>query len=381
MIYLDNAATSWPKAPGVAEAMAKAITEPMGNVGRSAHVPAIAAAQVLYDCREILQEVIPKTALEKTIITKNATEALNIALLGTLRGAARQKRVLTTGAEHNAVARPLYQVQQEGVLLDVLPCDDFGRVDIEACKKQLKQTRYDLVVFNAANNVTGAINPIEEMVALCGENGVPFVIDGAQAIGDIALSSFPDGANGALCFSVHKGLLGPAGVGFMALYGDFTPQPLYYGGTGSRSDSEIQPEMLPDRYESGTPAIHAIAGSVAAISYVKNNLSSMTEKRDKVADLLWQQLIEFDQLRMLSSKDNRVGVISVTMKQGPIGELSRALYNHDIAVRSSFHCAPWTHRLLGTVEHGGAIRFSVGHLTTTEEIYETTRVLKEALYG
>lgn len=378
MIYLDNAATSWPKAPGVAEALAKAITDPVGNVGRSAHAPALAAAQLLFDCRQRLQSVMPPTDLEKTVFTRNATEALNMAILGTcLPG----QVVLTTPVEHNAVARPLYHLSQRGVRLEFAQCDQFGRVDADAFRTQLLKTPIDLAVFTAANNVSGAINPLEDMVAACIEASVPFIIDGAQAVGEISLPVFPKDARGALCYSLHKGLLGPSGVGVMALYGDFSPQPLFYGGTGSRSDSEVQPEFLPDKYESGTPAIHAIAGSNAALTYVVNHLSEISEKREKATSVMWQALAELDLLRMLTSEGDRVALVSITVKDGTIGDLSRALYGQDIAMRAGYHCAPWTHRYLNTVDQGGAIRFSVGHTTTIDDIEKTVEAVKEEIYG
>lgn len=378
MIYLDNAATSWPKAPGVAQAVVDSINGPVGNVGRSAHGPALAAGQLLFDCRSLLQTVMPPTELEKTIFTRNATEALNIAILGSLEPG---QVVLTTVVEHNAVARPLYRLSQEGVELQFAKCDEFGRVDAQAFRSQLLAGSIDLAVFTAANNITGAINPIQEMVLSCMEAGIPFVIDGAQAIGEIRIDDFPPGANGALCYSLHKGLLGPAGVGVMALYGDFSPRPLWYGGTGSRSDSEVQPDFLPDKYESGTPAIHAIAGANAALAFVADHFAEISERREETAHLLWEALVGFDRLRMLSSGKNRVGVISVIVKEGTIGELSRTLYGRDIAVRSGFHCAPWAHRHLETVDYGGAIRFSVGYSTTKADIDRTVAVLKEELYG
>lgn len=378
MIYLDNAATSWPKAPTVAHAVARTIDEPVGNVGRSAHAPAMAAAKVLYDCRSLLQSVMPPTELEKTIFTRNATEALNIALLGSL---VPGNTVLTTPVEHNAVARPLYRLSRQGVKLQFAECDRFGMVNLEDFRRQLKHTSIDLTVFTAANNITGAINPVDEMVAACVDSGVPFVIDASQAIGELRFPAFPHGASGALCFSLHKGLLGPSGVGVMALYGDFSPQPLWFGGTGSRSDSEVQPTFLPDKYESGTPAIHAIAGANASLVYVRNHFDEIVEKRQQTARSLWEALTGFDRLRMLTSDKACLGVISVTVREGTIGELSRALYGKDIAVRSGFHCAPWAHRHLQTVEHGGAIRFSVGYATTQEEIEKTVAVVKEVLYG
>ncbi len=378
MIYLDNAATSWPKAPPVADAIRRSIEQPVGNVGRSAHRPAMAAARILYGCRQALQRIMPPTDLEKTIFTHNATGALNIALFGSLDPG---DIVLTTPVEHNAVARVLYQLVQRGVQVEYCACDTFGRVDLDDFSRKLATLPIRLAVFTAAGNVTGAINDVANMVAACTRRNIPFVIDGAQAIGECGLPPMPVDARGALCFSVHKGLLGPTGVGVMALYGSFAPRPLTFGGTGSRSDSDQQPEMLPDRYESGTPAIHAIAGSVAAIGYVVEHGEQMQALRKRMGDILYSGLQTMEQLRILSPREKRVGLVSVTVREGTISTLAQHLYAKDIAVRGGYHCAPWAHRFLETARHGGAVRFSVGPSTTEEEIEITLRTVKEALDG
>ncbi|MEA5031161.1 MAG: aminotransferase class V-fold PLP-dependent enzyme [Sphaerochaeta sp.] len=378
MIYLDNAATSWPKAPPVAEGIRRSIEQPVGNAGRSAHGPAMAAARILYDCRQALQLIMPPTDLERTIFTHNATEALNIALFGSLDPG---DTVLTTPVEHNAVARVLHQLAQRGVHVEYCACDTFGRVDVDDFSQKLATLPIRLAVFTAAGNVTGAINDVSNLVAACTRRNIPFVIDGAQAIGECRLPPLPDDAQGALCFSIHKGLLGPTGVGVMALYGSFAPRPLTFGGTGSRSDSELQPEMLPDRYESGTPAIHAIAGSVAAIGHVVAHLEEMQAHRKLLGDMLYRGLQTMEHLRLLSPREGRVGLVSVTVREGTISSLAQHLYAKDIAVRGGYHCAPWAHRFLETEAHGGAVRFSVGPSTTEEEIEITLGAVKETFDG
>lgn len=380
MIYLDNAATSWPKAPGVADAVAKALSDPLGNVGRSAHAPALASSQILFECRKGLQSIMPPTALEKTVFTMNATEALNVAISGSIAG--KKIRVLTTRMEHNAVARVLHHhATCSDLEYEFIRCDDFGRVDIEDFHKRLLDAKYDLVVFTAASNVSGAINPVREMVMLCAEAGVPFVIDGAQVMGELMFEPFVESARGALCFSLHKGLLGPTGVGVMALYGDFAPRPLVHGGTGSRSDSEVQPDFLPDRYESGTPPIHALAGVSVAVEYVVSHFDDLARTRNRCDDVLYHGLSAIDGLRMLCDGKDRTSVVSVTVNEGTIGELSRHLYAMDVAVRAGFHCAPWAHRHLGTTNRGGAIRFSISPFNTEQEMEDVIRIVKEVLHG
>jgi selenocysteine lyase/cysteine desulfurase len=377
MIYLDNAATSWPKAPPVAEALSRSVIEPIGNVGRSAHQAALAASQIVYDFREAMQRHIPRTDVEKTIITRNATEAINIALLGSVHSG---DIILTTVTEHNAVARPLSYLKSQGVQVIEVHCDPFGRIDSEDFLRHLKEQSITVAVFTAANNITGTVNPVEELVAACIAYRVPFIIDAAQVVGEMRFADFPEGASGALCCSIHKGLLGPAGVGVMALYGDFSPRPLWYGGTGSRSESVLQPDFLPDQYESGTPAVHAIAGANAALAYCAEHAGNITHTRNEMADLLYQQLNEIEELKMLSPERHRVPVISVSVRSGTVSTIARGLFQQGIAIRSGLHCAPLMHQHLKTIDRGGALRFSPGFQTTAEEITTVISVLKEIFH-
>ncbi|MHC1692838.1 MAG: aminotransferase class V-fold PLP-dependent enzyme [Sphaerochaetaceae bacterium] len=383
MVYLDNAATSWPKAPTVAPAMVAAIEEPMGNVGRSSHAAAFAASRIIYDFREQVASLLPSTALEQIIITRNATEALNITLLGTLE---KGDVVLTTPMEHNAVARPLHVLaQQHAVRWVQCACDAYGQVDADDFKEQVIALRPRLAVCTAASNVTGGINPVEELVRICVACDVPFVVDASQAMGEVPLWSFPtitmSQAGGAVCFSLHKGLLGPAGVGVMALYGAFLPRPLWYGGTGSLSDSVAQPDFLPDRYESGTPAIQAIAGCTAALRYCQEHRQEIDRQRQTMGELLFAGLAQFAPLRMVSPATNRLGVVSVTPREGTLSALAEALFAAGIGVRCGFHCAPLAHRWLHTVPQGGTIRFSVGFMTVTQDIHCALAVVEETLNG
>ncbi len=378
MIYLDNSATSWPKAPPVAQALADSVRNPVGNVGRSSHEAALAAGQILYGCRSAVEHFIPQIQLERIVFTRNATESINIALLGSL-GAGDS--VLTSPIEHNAVARPLHVLAQRGIHIHTCPCDDFGRVDPSIFRKQLLRLRPSLAVFSAGSNVSGVINPVETMVQDCMIMDIPYVIDATQAIGEVPRWQFPSVGNGAICFSLHKGLLGPAGVGIMALYGTFRPAPLWFGGTGSRSDSVLQPDFLPDCYESGTPAIHAIAGCSAALEYCGTYGKMINDNRKAMGDLLYDGLSQFKQLRMVSPAVDRLAVISVTAKEGKISTLAEGLFRSDIAVRTGFHCAPMAHERFGTTTQGGTIRFSPGYATTKEEVYQTLAVVEEVLHA
>ncbi|MDD2406471.1 MAG: aminotransferase class V-fold PLP-dependent enzyme [Sphaerochaetaceae bacterium] len=378
MIYLDNAATSWPKAPHMAQACEHIFMHPIGNVGRSAHEGSITASRILYDCRKTLQDIIPPTHIEKIIFTKNATEALNIALFGFL---APGDTVITTPIEHNAVARPLSVLASRHVKILFSPVDGYGKIDIDGFSKLLDAERPRLAVFTVAGNVSGVINPVEELVASCASRDIPFVLDGAQAVGEIALSGFGEGASGALCFSLHKGLLGPTGVGVMALYGNFNPRALVYGGTGSNSDATMQPEILPDKFESGTLPIHSVAIGLHALRYCVEHADTISRQRNITSDLLWEGLASLKQLRMISPREDRVGLVSVTTKETTISCIARYLFSHQVAIRSGLHCAPWAHKHFNTLAQGGALRFSVGYATTTEEVLKVIDLVKEAMNG
>lgn len=373
MIYLDNAATSWPKAPNVHATLAKVLDSPLGNIGRSSHTADQASSSHLYRWRKSVERLIPFTPTEKIIFTHGATESLNIALQGSLVGG---EHLLTTPLEHNSVARPLTALKKRGVTFDLCHCDKWGRVELESLEKQLKSTKYDLVVITAASNVSGALNPLIEIDNLCSLYQIPLVVDASQVAGEAPMAPI---ANGALCFSLHKGVLGPQGVGVLALYGEFSPAPLLFGGTGSSSDSDIQPPFLPDKYESGTLPIALIVSSEVALHYVVDNWKIINSKRESLTTMLYEGLSDIESLRILTPPDKRVTLISVTTKEGMITPLEQTLYNNEIAIRGGFHCSPWAHRFFNTVEQGGAVRFSVGLSTTQEEIATVLKVIREGV--
>ena len=250
MIYLDNAATSFPKAPGVAEAVQKAMTEGTGNPGRASHAFARRSADIAYDTRELLAGFLGAPQAERLCFTKNATEALNIALLGWIKPG---MTVITSELEHNAVMRPLRWLERyRDVRIRLFRCAGGGLPDLDEISKLLRDGS-DLLVCTAASNVTGFKLPIEAIARLCAKGGVRCGLDGSQLVGHAPLNLAALDLD-FFCFPGHKGLLGPMGTGGIYLKPGFDPMPLILGGTGSNSEREYMPGFYPDELEAGTPS-------------------------------------------------------------------------------------------------------------------------------
>lgn len=374
MIYLDNAATSWPKAPFVAQAMKKSIEEPYGNIGRSSHTPSLLSSNALFQCRSLVQQSIPFTPVENIIITSSATHALNTAILGSVK---EGDTIVTTQLEHNAVMRVLDYKKNKVI---PLTSDSYGRIIISEILQTLHISRPTMAIINAASNVNGVVQPLEELLTIFKEQHITTIIDASQVMGEYDIPIIMKDLDGAICFSLHKGLLGPSGIGIMALYGSFSPTPLYFGGTGSRSDSIIQPTFLPDKYESGTLPISSMMGSIPALEYVISHKQKIYAHKKEMADYLYNALIEMDEIRMLTPKERRVGNITFTPKKGTISSFSQTLARKDIAFRGGYHCAPVAHAFLDTIHQGGAIRLSIGYATTQEELDEVIQHIQRGLY-
>jgi selenocysteine lyase/cysteine desulfurase len=309
------------------------------------------------------------------IFTSGATEGLNCAIHGLV---SPSSNVVTTPIEHNAVSRPLRTI---GAEIRIVKSDAQGIPDPGYVYKTLKNTRPDLFIFNAESNVTGAISPIKELIEVSESLEIPYLIDGSQLVGDqeIDLSSMK---HGIFCCSAHKGLLGPTGVGFMIVSEQLRPRPLMQGGTGSDSGADRQPTQLPDRYESGTPNIHGIAGLEPALQYLIDNEVEIFRAKALISRYLFSSLCSLgDFLDIQSPPDNRGSIVSFVPKHADMAEVSYHLSRQGIMHRMGMHCAPWTHTYIGTYARGGTIRFSVGHTTTKREIDEAIGSLKEIIHG
>jgi cysteine desulfurase family protein len=363
MIYLDNAATSFPKPAAVLRAMTESLERFGANPGRGGHQMAIQAGRTVEKCREAAASLLGARP-ERVIFTHNCTESLNLAILGTLH---KGDEVICSHGEHNAVLRPLERlVSRDDVTVKLLRPDTRGLLPPEGLRRAIT-SRTGLVVICHASNVTGVIQPVRELGAICRERGVPLLVDAAQTAGvlDVTLDSLNADM---IAMPGHKGLLGPHGTGLLALREGIDPEPLILGGTGSASESVRQPDLLPDRYESGTVNLPGIAGLLEGIAYVQRHLAEIHRHETALNDRLRRQLMRLPGLRILGDDSApRVAITSVVPEGGDSAALADALDATGVAVRGGLHCAPAMHSYLGTMR-SGAVRFSPGPFTTERDI-------------
>ena len=378
-IYLDNAATSFPKAPGVGKAMADYLEHVGCNIGRGGYQRAWDAAGGVLAVREKLCALVNGPDPRNVCFTPGATYGLNFLLHGLLRPG---DKVLTSSMEHNAVLRPLEQLKSRGVEVEYLPCTDRGELLPDGLAERLTED-VRAVVLTHASNVSGTLFPIGQVGALCRERGIFFLVDGAQTLGAVPVDMAAMGIDG-LAFPGHKGLLGPQGIGGLVVTDALAAElePLVSGGTGSLSESLSMPPFLPDRLEPGTLNLPGIFGLGAALDYLAEQGEALRERERKLSRHLWYRMkeLEEDGLRVLGTDDcfNRAGVVSVDFLRTDNGEMAfRLEREYGVLTRVGLHCAPLAHRTLGTFPQG-AVRFSVGPFTTFAEI-DTAAGAVEAL--
>ena len=368
-VYLDNGATSYPKAPGVGEAMAHYITNIGCNIARGGYQQAYDAAGRVLEIREKLNSLVNGPGSRNVVFAPGATAGLNMLLKGLLRSG---DKVLTSPMEHNAVLRPLEQLKKRGVTVELLPCTERGELILEGLADRLTSD-VRAVILCHGSNVSGTRFPIEQVGPLCRERGIFFLVDAAQTLGAIPVDMAAMAIDG-LAFPGHKGLLGPQGIGGLvitdALAGEL--EPLLSGGTGSMSESLDMPPFLPDRLEAGTLNLPGIFGLGAALDYLEGEGEALRVREHKLAGHLWARLMELEEdgVRVLGSRDpsNRTGVVSIDFLKADNGEMAfRLEQEYGIQTRCGLHCAPLAHQTLGTFPQG-AVRFSVGPFTTFEDI-------------
>jgi cysteine desulfurase / selenocysteine lyase len=378
MIYLDNAATSWPKPPEVFQAMRQAMEQSGGNPGRSGHRLSVAAARVQYNCREKMAEFFNAPDPRRVIFTPNATYAINLVLKGFLKPG---DRVVTTSLEHNAVMRPLRFMEKGGVHILAVPCAADGSLDMAEIAGLINSTTR-LVVLTHASNVTGTILPVAEVTSLAHRYGSLVLVDAAQAAGAIPIDMQRSGID-LLAFTGHKELLGPTGTGGLVIGQNVDVQaidPLICGGTGSRSDEESQPEDLPDKFESGTANLMGIAGLSAGISWIKEH--GPDEIRDHARRLtaaLIEGLSDIPRVVVYGPQkaESTLAIVSFTIQGKKVSEVGFRLdEEYGILVRVGLHCAPAAHKTLGTFPEG-TVRLSPGIFTTMEDIRETLKAVRQ----
>lgn len=369
MIYLDHAATSWPKPPEVIAAMTGFLQQAGGNPGRSGHRMSVQAGRIVYEARESLAELLGVRDPLRVILTQNGTYALNIALFGLLRPG---DAVVTSSMEHNSVMRPLRALQSQGVEVRLVPCSRSGELDVESYKSALAAGAR-LVVITHASNVIGRVMPIDELASIAHEHGTPVLVDAAQTAG-----VFPLNVQAAkidlLAFTGHKGLQGPPGTGGLVIGENVDPaqiKPLAAGGTGSTSSSEEQPGMLPDKFEAGTPNGAGIAGLGEAVrSLLRSGIDKIRSHHARLMDYLVGGLSSTPRVTVYGPPAGveRAPLVSFTVEGRSNSELGLRLDTEfDVLCRVGLHCAPAAHRTIGTFPDG-ALRFSIGPNTTEGDI-------------
>lgn len=368
MVYLDNAATSYPKAPGVASAMADYVEKVGATINRSSYASAQEAGLVTLSLRERLCRLFNHPDPTHAVLTPGATAGLNMVIKGLLRPG---DHCLVSSMEHNAVMRPLVQLEREGVAFERIPCDAQGRLRLEALPGMIKlNTR--LVVMAHGSNVCGTVQDAEAVGKICRERGVPFALDAAQTAGHIEVD-FERFGLAALVVPGHKGLLGPQGIGALLLDADFARRltPLVAGGTGSASDSEELPGWMPDRFESGTPNMPGVYGWEAALGWLENTGIETLENHEKTLSKRFLEGIyglKNVKLYGITVPEGRTGVFSVGFLNCDNAEAAWRLEREfGILTRCGLHCAPSAHKTLGSFPEG-SVRFSTGWANTEADI-------------
>ena len=372
MIYLDHAATSWPKPSEVLAAMHHFLERAGGNPGRSGHRLSIEAGRVVYDTREALAEFFGIRDPLRVMFTPNATYSLNLAIQGLLQPG---DRVITGGMEHNAVMRPLRELEKRGVRVEVVPADGMGLVSPDAFASALRATAR-LIIINHASNVTGTIAPVAQIAERAHQAGALVLVDAAQTAGVLPIDMTGVGID-LLAFTGHKGLQGSPGTGGLVLSDSFDSTqltPLVRGGTGSRSEFEVQPDDLPDRYESGTPNGVGIAGLGAGLKWIKERgLAALRAHEQALTMRLREGLKQIPGLCLYGTDDphSATAVVSFTLAGKRVSEIGYRLdEEHDILCRVGLHCAPAAHRSIGSFP-GGTVRLAAGPFITLEDIEKT----------
>lgn len=355
MIYLDNAATTRRKPPGVAEAVAEAITS-YGNCGRGVHNEALSAARTVYEVREKLARLFGCPRAERVAFTPNSTTALNIAISGLLGPG---DHVISTDLEHNSVLRPLYRLQQQGGRVDFVPADRTGQIDY-ADFERLLRPETKAVVCTHASNLTGDLVDIERVGSFCHRHGLLFVLDASQSAGVFPIDMKKQHISVA-CFTGHKSLMGPQGTGGLCVGEGVEIRPFAVGGTGVQSYLKTQPTEYPTRLEAGTLNSHGIAGLNVALDYLaKRGIDDIRVHEQTMARRFYEAVRDIPGVRIYGNFDTveRAPVVTLNLGDLDSGEVSDWLAQEfDIATRPGAHCAPRLHRALGTTEQG-AVRFS-----------------------
>ncbi len=377
MIYLDNAATTRVKPKEVVEAVAEAMTT-LGNAERGTHSASLGASRGVFSTRMKLAKFFNADGPGSIVFTMNATESLNIAIKGILE---KGDAVITTVMEHNSVLRPLYQMRDEGAELSFVSTDSLGRLDYDEFENRIKENT-KAIICTAGSNLIGNTVDLKRVGEIAKKHKLLFLVDASQTAGVFPIDVKEMNID-ILCFTGHKGLLGPQGTGGICVREGVEIKPLLSGGTGVQTYNEYQPKEMPTRLEAGTLNGHGLAGLEAAVDYI--NKEGMKNIRDRENALMWRfynGIKDIKDVRIYGdfSVAERCPIVTMNIADFESGAVSDELSERfGIATRPGGHCAPLMHKALGTVEQG-AVRFSFSHFNTEEEIdaaIEAVRILAE----
>jgi len=376
IIYMDNAATTWPKPPQVMEAMERCMREAAANPGRGGHRMAVQASRVLFEGRKALAKLFRVGNPNDIAFALNTTHALNMALAGWLRAG---DHVVTTSVEHNSVRRPLEAMKRKlGLNVTYVGTDAQGRLDPRKVREAIRpETR--LIALGHSSNLLGTIAPVGEIGEIARKHGVKLLVDAAQSAGVLDLDVEAMGID-MLAFPGHKGLLGPQGTGGLYIHPDLDLEPLMHGGTGSKSEAPEQPAVRPDRYEAGTPNTVGIAGLAAGVKFILEQTPRRIHERElALTRRLMEGLEAIPGVKLLGPgiAEERTAIVSFLTEGADPSEIAFRLDREfGIAVRAGYHCTPLGHESAGTTETG-AVRASPGYFTTESEIASLIEAVRE----
>ena len=375
MIYLDNAATTYPKPEKVYDSIMDCMKNYCANPGRAGHKLAMKAAREIYDARENIARLFNIDNPMTIVFTNNATDSLNLAIKGVVK---KGDHIITTSMEHNSVIRPIKSLEKYGIENTIVQCDKEGFLNIEDIKKAIRKNT-KLIVTTHASNVCGTIIDIKSVGEIARENNILYLVDASQTAGvyDIDVK---DIHVDMIAAPGHKCLLGPQGTGILYIREGLNVDILKEGGTGSKSEDLFQPELTPDKYESGTHNTPGIVGLNQGVKFVlEKGINNIKTHEEELCQYMLDRLEEVPNIVIYGPKDSkkRAAVISINIPNIDSGEITFLLDSeYNIATRSGIHCAPLAHKTLGTIEQG-TVRFSLGYFNTKEDIDSAVKALKE----
>ena len=367
-IYLDNASTTFPKAPNVANAMSDYLTNYGININRGSYALAYDVEDIIYTTRQRLNTLFNGHDPSHVTFTQNVTMSLNMVIKGLLKAG---DHILVSSMEHNAVMRPLTQQLDKGITFDIIPCDVTGSIQLESIETLIRPNTVAMII-NHASNVCGTVQPIESIGAICKAHNLHFILDAAQTAGVIPIDVKACHIN-ALCFTGHKGLLGPQGIGGIILTKEIAQilTPLIAGGTGSFSHLETMPTHMPDAFEAGTLNLPGIIGLNEGLSYIESvGMKNIHNHELTLTKTFLEGLRSITGINIIGKQDiqDRTAVVSITIDDMDAASIAYELESkYHIMTRVGLHCAPRAHQTLGTYPEG-TVRFSFGYANTLEEV-------------